>query len=54
MRSRDQGQFNVWFENAPISFSKENFSEIKQLFNRIYKQGVMNLMEYIDEQPDIT
>ena len=52
MHSRDERHFNMLFEYAPISLWEEDFSEIKQLFNRLHKQGVTDLMGYFDEHPN--
>jgi hypothetical protein len=35
MHPHDERHFNMLFEYAPISLWEEDFSEIKQLFNRL-------------------
>jgi diguanylate cyclase (GGDEF)-like protein len=52
MHSRDERHFNMLFEYAPISLWEEDFSAIKQLFDRLHAQGVMDLMGYFDEHPN--
>jgi diguanylate cyclase (GGDEF)-like protein len=52
MNSRDESHFKMLFEHAPISLWEEDFSAIKQLFDRLHAQGVTDLMGYFDAHPN--
>lgn len=52
MQSRDERHFNMLFEHALISLWEEDFSGIKQLFDRLHSQGATDLLGFFNGHPD--
>ena len=50
---RSEQEYRIIFDNSPISLWEEDYSEIKQLFDVLKKEGVNNLQEYLDDQPQL-
>jgi len=46
-------KYRFIFDNAPIAFWEEDFSEVKTLFNRLKAQGITDFRHYFAEHPDV-
>ncbi|MFX0070884.1 MAG: PAS domain S-box protein, partial [Candidatus Hermodarchaeota archaeon] len=45
-------KYRELFEKSPISLWEEDFSEVKKYTDNLKAQGVVNLREYLDENPE--
>lgn len=52
-RKRAERRFQSLFESSPISLWEEDYSAIKAYFDLLRGQGVENLQEYLEKQPDL-
>ncbi|MBE0672953.1 MAG: sensor domain-containing diguanylate cyclase [Anaerolineales bacterium] len=52
-RKRAERRFQSLFESSPISLWEEDYSAIKAYFDLLREQGVENLQEYLEKQPDL-
>ena len=46
-------RYQSLFENSPISLWEEDFSVVKQITNELFSEGVTDIREYLDENPQV-
>ncbi|MBL8050373.1 MAG: GGDEF domain-containing protein [Anaerolineales bacterium] len=51
-RKRAEKRLESLFESSPISLWEEDYSEIKKYFDSLRAQGVVDLQEYLKENPE--
>ncbi len=51
--ARSENRYRGLFVHSPISLWEEDFSQVKQTLDSLREAGIENLMEYIDENPDL-
>lgn len=47
-----EGKYKFIFENAPIAFWEEDFSEVARYFNELRKNGVIDIRAFFSENPN--
>ncbi|SJZ41839.1 PAS domain-containing protein [Trichlorobacter thiogenes] len=45
-------RYRLVFENSPVSIWEEDFSGVREFFNRLKQQGVTDLDEYFNQHPE--
>jgi PAS domain S-box-containing protein len=48
---QSEARYRSLFENSPISLWEEDFSKVKAYIDNLRSQGVINLKEYLDKNP---
>jgi PAS domain S-box-containing protein len=46
-------RFRMVFEHSPVSIWEEDFSEVKNLFDDLKKQGITNIETYFGQHPEV-
>ncbi len=48
-----EARYRSLFEDSPISFWEEDFSEVKRCIDELHKQGIVDFAAYLKEHPEI-